>query len=517
MKKWSLFVLVFILILLCSSALFASPLIEAIEAGDIDGVKKYIENEIDKYSVESGVQDEAQQLSVERALIESLVNTRFGQETPLISAIRHGNLEIVKFLVSKGADVNLDDEYDVTPLHIAAKHGQLETAKFLVSKGAEVDSKDNLSITPLWYAALYGAEDIANFLISRGADINVRSDFGKSLLQAASIGGLLDLMKVMLYRRVDEDELNTTLLLASMAGRAEAVRFLLDQRANLRFHDSGMTPFTAAARYGHIGVMQLLMKKGVGIDETNSINWTALLFAARSCRVEAVRFLIAEGADVNANDNFGRTVLMYAASPFRQGDDPFNKEVPEKEDCLDILRLLIASGANINERAIDDNNSVIAIRVIDYDEKGFTALMYAARGGRIEIAGLLLDSGADINFKSDDGIDALLIAVREGDSEMVELLIDRGADINTKDANGRTPLIYAVKWKHVSIFETLIEKGANVNEKDKGGRTALSYAEEMDPSIYFGIKEDMINSLEKKGAKSPLFARIKAFFRRILK
>jgi len=60
------------------------------------------------------------------------------ESTPLQTAVKMGSIDIVKFLVSKGADVNVstDDSWSVTPLGLAAEMGNDEIAKFLVSKGA---------------------------------------------------------------------------------------------------------------------------------------------------------------------------------------------------------------------------------------------------------------------------------------------------------------------------------------------------------------------------------------------
>ncbi len=57
--------------------------------------------------------------------------------TPLHGASKSGNLELVKFLIEEGADVNAPDEVGMTPLHLAAKHGHSEVVKLLIQKKAD--------------------------------------------------------------------------------------------------------------------------------------------------------------------------------------------------------------------------------------------------------------------------------------------------------------------------------------------------------------------------------------------
>ena len=114
-----------------------------------------------------------------------------GGVTPLCIACVHEDIEVIKILISKGADVNAKFFFiggDFTPLHVVAWKGNVEIVKLLVSKGADVKAKTSDGLTPLHLAVATGIwvgptgmsrdgnesddVEIAKLLISRGADVN---------------------------------------------------------------------------------------------------------------------------------------------------------------------------------------------------------------------------------------------------------------------------------------------------------------------------------------------------------
>jgi ankyrin repeat protein len=95
-------------------------------------------------------------------------------------AINAESLELVKFLIANGADVNAKGLCGDTPLHYAAKFGNIELVKFLVSKGAGINVNDDYDNTPLHGAS--GSDKVFKFLVANGADVNAKNKDGKTPL-----------------------------------------------------------------------------------------------------------------------------------------------------------------------------------------------------------------------------------------------------------------------------------------------------------------------------------------------
>jgi len=103
--------------------------------------------------------------------------------TALHFAAEHeSNVEVVKVLISMGANVNFKGSGGIAPLHLAATYGNVEIAKILISNGADVNVKEDNGMTPLHIAALAGKTsvgrniEIAKILVSNRADVNNKSN-----------------------------------------------------------------------------------------------------------------------------------------------------------------------------------------------------------------------------------------------------------------------------------------------------------------------------------------------------
>jgi ankyrin repeat protein len=113
---------------------------------------------------------------------------------------------------------------------------------------------------------------------------------------------------------------------------------------------------------------------------------------------------------------------------------------------------------------------------------GFTALLFAARGGFTHCARILLDHGADVKIADPDSTSALVLAIINGHYDTAAFLLDRKADPNAADSNGRAALFAAVDMRDIyssnrpapkdagkvepmDLIKMLLDHGADPNAK----------------------------------------------------
>ena len=88
-------------------------------------------------------------------------------DTPLHLSCESLSVQIVCFLISKGANVNVKNKKLLTPLHIVTRHGHVDIAKMLLQERAQVNCRDNRGYTPLHYAAEVNSTELVDLLCKR--------------------------------------------------------------------------------------------------------------------------------------------------------------------------------------------------------------------------------------------------------------------------------------------------------------------------------------------------------------
>lgn len=207
--------------------------------------------------------------------------------TSLILATSKGHLDIVKYLVKAGADVNIrDNQYNEakasvapnldeyvepaghTVLMIPSANGDLDMVQYLVKSGVDINAQNNVGETALMFATRRGGRfDVVRFLVKSGADINSKCAYGTTTLMWASYGGYLDIVRFLVKEGADinhqSDNENTALTWASDKGHLDVVRFLVEEGADINHKsDNGHTALTGAEERGHKDIIEYLKKHG---------------------------------------------------------------------------------------------------------------------------------------------------------------------------------------------------------------------------------------------------------------
>ena len=119
-------------------------------------------------------------------------------EAALANAAAQGHVQVVEFLYDHG--ISADTRSGITgrtALHLPAKLNRINVVKFLVNVGADINVMDNAGNTPLHYAAISNQAEIAKFLVDRGADINIKNNDGKIPLEAAVSHNSLEVVNIL--------------------------------------------------------------------------------------------------------------------------------------------------------------------------------------------------------------------------------------------------------------------------------------------------------------------------------
>lgn len=302
-------------------------------------------------------------------------------ETPLISAIAIGDVELVRLMLHRGASVEARCVDHITPLMHAVIHGHLAILNLLLSKGAQIDTK-----TAGW-TALHRAADLVNIsmatlLLTNGADIESRSpkDFLPKKHSLARLGSDLDD-----FEEVDASEADigwTALLRAATNGQEIMVRLLIEKGADIeaRSPNNG-TPLICAAECNLEAIVEFLLKSGANVDAEDDFGWKPFHWVMVNRGGEAVaQMLLTHGADMNARCTYRKSPLHHA---IEKGNEP-------------MVSFLLAAGTDFEARDIAERTP-----------------LHTAIESRLEnMVRILLEAGADADAKDKGGHDALGTANR---------------------------------------------------------------------------------------------------------
>ena len=369
-----------------------------------------------------------------------------------VTYAQDGDLDVVRLFIEAGMDVNVQpysssvahiaetepdgslvavwfpqpgDEDDDTALMKAAGQGHIEVVRFLVEQGADLDIRNRQEQDALMLAAAGGHLAVTTFLIDNGiypsspsAPLNyVYSGGPKIALEWAAYNGHLDM-----------------------------VRLLLEVIGAFDRPNPNQSLGWAAAR-GHLDVARLLLEHGALVNSqpfgVSRLGPSALMFAAYSGHLEMVRFLLEHGANIHARQT----------EIWRITETPFGPVI-DTEIGGSALHLAIDQGHAEVARLLLEH--WMAIYGADgQDDHGLTALMHAASAGDLEMTHLLLENGAPVNVQTDVGTTALMFAAAFGHVEVVRFLVENGADIHIQNGYNYTALSLAEEKGHQEVVDFL--------------------------------------------------------------
>lgn len=367
-----------------------------------------------------------------------------------------GQIEMVDYLLEKGASVSELDSHGYTPLTFAVNAGQKEEAlfhtfekhgvrltdeknedgadllllaapslankkelDFFMNKGFKLDSKDHEGNGIFNYAAKKGTINFLELLVELGADYkSLNAEGGNAFLFAAQGGrGYSNPLPVYTYLKSLGLEPNIVTLegytpmhrLAYNNTDPAIFQLFLTAGAAVDQEDAeGNTPFLNAASSNTLKMVELLSKEVKDFNYTNNEGQTALMLAVQRNSPEVVAFLVQKGSNVLAKDNKANTLAHYLVASY-------DRRKPN--DFTSKLKLLQAKGLEMNTVQAEGN----------------TLFHLAAKANDLDLLKLVSAFDMDINAKNNEGLTALhIVAMKAEDDQLMRFLISKGADIKVR-------------------------------------------------------------------------------------
>lgn len=206
--------------------------------------------------------------------------------------IKADDLKTISQLIANGLDINTTFKGQSTLLHFAAEYGKYDIAKYLVDKGANLNLQDNAKNTPLMVStSVFSQHDsISVLLINQGANLNIVGSSGSTALRnTIGIGG---------------------------AGQQPNIfKLLIDKGADINFQCDeccNRTVFLFCCSWGTTEMLQQLIDKKADIKKIDCKGLNGLMYAIEQKNIVAIKLLLTTSIDIIHKDNKGQTVLDYA-------------------------------------------------------------------------------------------------------------------------------------------------------------------------------------------------------------
>jgi ankyrin repeat protein len=209
-------------------------------------------------------------------------------------------------------------------------------------------------------------------------------------------------------------------------------------------------------------ITQLLLEHNADVNIQDSVlGWTPLEYADKSSNNFRILGMLLQH---NANPR----VLSDTKQKFKDKNYiEANINVAIELGYINLISCMVEHGCDINFKLPRDS----------WCSKGHSTVLHkAVLCKQLDVAGVFIDKGADINMKDSEGDTALHLAAKEGEIDAVKFLVKKKSSVSAANKRGETPLHLAAKNGKLEVVKYLVKEGADILNKSEAGKTALHVA-----------------------------------------
>lgn len=284
----------------------------------------------------------------------------------------------------------------------------------------------------------------------------------QKLLIDAAREGQIEVIRELMTKGVDLDcELkygSSALMIASSRGYEEIVRLIAAAGGKVnRRNKFGISPLSEAAERGHHKVLRTLVEYGADVNMLHNNGSTAILAAAVRRDLKTVKVLLELGADVDIENFDGWSARKWIVS---ESDLAFLEAVGISRSPAEEATKETSSADPVQAQPSRPQVSSVG-------QAFWTVFMRAAATGDLETVRRLADDGIEINGQSPNGTTALIAAIKNDRAEIACELVELGADISIRDNDGLDAISWAQKRGLVPFLKVITKSGATSEPQDE--------------------------------------------------